>query len=91
LSANRIRTCIGCRIKKNKHLMRRMVLDDRGVFLFDEKQRLPGRGGYVCFDDQCIALALKRRDLSKVFKNPVKGVNLGSLCARVEVMTACQK
>ncbi|HED00680.1 MAG TPA: YlxR family protein [Proteobacteria bacterium] len=91
MSANRIRTCIGCRIKKNKHLMRRMVLDDRGVFLFDEKQRLPGRGGYVCFNDQCIALALKRRDLSRVFKNPVKGVNLGSLGAQVEVMTACQK
>ncbi|MEW6326545.1 MAG: YlxR family protein [Thermodesulfobacteriota bacterium] len=91
MSANRIRTCIGCRTKKDKYLMRRMVLDDRGVLLFDEKQCLPGRGGYVCFNDQCIALALKRRDLSKIFKNPVKGVNLGNLYARVEVMTACQK
>ncbi len=91
MSANCIRTCVGCRIRKNKHLLRRMVLDDRGVLLFDEKQRLPGRGGYVCFNHQCAALALKRRDLSKIFKNPVTGVNLGKLCAQVEVMAACQK
>ncbi len=32
-----------------------MVLDERGCVLFDEKQRLPGRGAYVCPTDACVA------------------------------------
>ena len=35
--------------------MLRLVADEKGRILFDEKQRLPGRGAYVCPAQPCVA------------------------------------
>lgn len=91
MSVNCMRTCIGCRTQKSKPFLRRLVIDDEGLLVFDEKQRLPGRGGYVCFNDRCMTLALKRRDISSIFKKSVKGINSRNICAPEEVMAACRK
>ncbi len=91
MPANRIRTCIGCRTKKSKYFMRRLGVDDNGSLVFDEKHSLAGRGGYVCFDEHCMLLALRRKDLCRIFKKSVKHVKLKNLCAQGEVRNACQK
>lgn len=71
--------------------MRRLAVDTNGLLVLDSKQCLPGRGGYVCFNDRCVAQALKRKDLSRIFKKPVRGFNLGNLGAQGEVTKACQR
>ncbi len=38
----------------------RLVTDEKGKVIFDEKQRLPGRGAYVCPEDACVAKLLTK-------------------------------
>ncbi len=49
------RSCIICKKKTAKHELLRLVADEKGRILFDEKQRLPGRGAYVCPAQPCVA------------------------------------
>lgn len=90
MSAKPIRMCIGCRTKRSKQDLQRLVIDNQGLLVRDEKQRLSGRGAYVCFDQSCMTLALKRKDLSRIFKKPVKRLNSGKLCPQGEEVIACQ-
>jgi len=54
------RSCIICKKKTAKRSLLRLVLDEKGRVLFDEKQRLPGRGAYVCPEDTCVAKLLTK-------------------------------
>lgn len=83
-----MRTCIGCRNRKDKNLLLRLAIDSAGLPVFDRKQCLPGRGAYVCPDDSCIAAAFKGRRLAIAFKRLVKG---DPESARAEVLTECLK
>ncbi len=47
-----VRTCIVCRRKKNKRELVRLALTD-DVVVVDLKQKMPGRGAYVC-SSQCM-------------------------------------
>lgn len=38
---------------------------------YDEKQKMFGRGAYICKNAECINAATKRRAISKHFKMPV--------------------
>ncbi len=51
------RTCIVCRKKRKKQELVRMVLRDSFVII-DERNRLSGRGAYVCKQGPCLGLAL---------------------------------
>ncbi|MFH1148028.1 MAG: YlxR family protein [Pseudomonadota bacterium] len=83
-----MRTCIGCRNKKNKSLLLRLAIDSAGLPVLDRRQCLPGRGAYVCSDDSCVAAAFKGRRLAVAFKRPLKG---DPESARAEVLTECLK
>ena len=57
------RSCVGCRAKRPKGELLRVVpwAASAGVELkIDEKQRLPGRGAYVCRDASCCASSAPR-------------------------------
>jgi predicted RNA-binding protein YlxR (DUF448 family) len=43
-----------------KQALWRLALDERGRVIFDAKQRLPGRGAYVCPQDACVAKLLTK-------------------------------
>lgn len=45
-----VRTCVACRKKASKSDMIRVVLDDDEAKI-DQKQKLSGRGAYVCSED----------------------------------------
>ena len=45
-----VRTCLGCRVKKPKAEMQRVVVED-GAVTIDSKQNKPSRGAYVCSED----------------------------------------
>jgi hypothetical protein len=64
------RTCVGCGVKRNKAQLVRLVLDEEGRVIHDGQAARPGRGAYVCPDEACWALALKRKKLGRAFRRP---------------------
>lgn len=54
-----MRTCVGCRRTRPKSELLRLVATQDTV-LVDERQRLPGRGAYVCRDPRCVDAAARR-------------------------------
>lgn len=65
------RTCLGCRTKKGRSLLRRVVLIQDGESLrvvWDVKGALSGRGGWLCPDENCLAAAVRRRAFNRAFK-----------------------
>lgn len=53
------RTCVGCRRTRPKAQLLRMAATPDTIRL-DRRQRLPGRGAYVCPDPRCVAAAARR-------------------------------
>ncbi len=54
------RTCIICGRKTAKCTLWRLTLDEKGQIILDSKQRLPGRGAYICPSDQCVSKLLTK-------------------------------
>ena len=57
------RTCVACGVKKDKHELIRFVLDEKPQM--DEKQCRLGRGAYVCGNEKCMEIGLKKNKLTR--------------------------
>lgn len=64
-----MRTCLGCRSKRPKDQLVRLVIGAHGELELDEAQRLPGRGAYVCPLADCLEKAAKGRRLAKALRS----------------------
>jgi hypothetical protein len=53
--------CVGCRKRREKRELIRLVRNAVGAFVPDEKKNLPGRGVYLCPSPDCIARAQKKQ------------------------------
>lgn len=53
------RTCVGCRRRRPKHALLRLVRAATGAVTVDARAAQPGRGAYVCVDAACVERALK--------------------------------
>ena len=66
------RTCLGCRAKKDRAALRRLVLiraeDGSGQVVWDPQAAAPGRGAWLCPEARCLEAALKKRALGRAFK-----------------------
>lgn len=62
--------CAACRTRHAKSELLRMVLS-RDDIVCDTRQRLPGRGVYVCKNAECAQLLKKKKSLSRSFKRNV--------------------
>ena len=66
-----LRRCLGCRRRRRKdELIRLVYAGGRGVVI-DEGQMMPGRGAYLCHDDGCLRIGLDARALSRAFRRRV--------------------
>jgi uncharacterized protein len=65
------RTCIGCRTIQNSKQLLRLACTAHGQVVMDLTGRLPGRGGYVCYNGRCLQKALQPAKLSLIFKQSV--------------------
>ena len=65
------RQCVGCREKKKKKALIRVVRSPEGTISLDFKGKLPGRGAYVCPDPACLAKARKSRALERAFETAI--------------------
>ena len=62
------RTCIGCRAKKEKQELIRIVKTNENEILVDFKQTLSGRGAYICDNIGCFEKIIKKNMLKQSLK-----------------------
>ncbi|MDD6201303.1 MAG: YlxR family protein [Firmicutes bacterium] len=65
------RQCMGCRERKNKRDMIRVVRTTDGGVCLDFSGKLNGRGAYVCPDPECLKKAQKSRALERCLEVPI--------------------
>ena len=64
------RQCMGCRERKAKRDMIRVVRTTEGSVMLDFSGKLNGRGAYVCPDPECLKKAQKSKALERCLETP---------------------
>ena len=62
------RQCMGCRERKAKRELIRVVRSPEGVVSLDFSGKAPGRGAYVCPDPECLKKAMKTNALGRALE-----------------------
>ena len=65
------RQCMGCRERKNKRDMIRVVRQTNGEVSLDFSGKLNGRGAYICPDPECLRKAQKAKSLERSLETPI--------------------
>ena len=65
------RQCMGCRERKEKRQMLRVVRCTDGEVRLDFSGKLNGRGAYVCPQVECLCKARKSRALERCLETPI--------------------
>ena len=65
------RQCVGCRERKEKRELIRVVRSPEGGISLDFKGKKPGRGAYLCPNSDCLTKAKKKKALERCFEQPV--------------------
>ena len=65
------RQCMGCRERKAKKELIRVVRGVDGTVSLDFSGKKPGRGAYVCHDVACLKKARKSRALERAFETAI--------------------
>ena len=65
------RQCVGCRIKRDKKDLLRIVKTPEGEIVLDATGKKSGRGAYVCPDPECLKKARKSRALERAFDTAI--------------------
>ena len=77
------RQCMGCRERKNKADMLRIVRSPQGVVSLDPKGKAPGRGTYICPDPACLKKAQKSRALERALEAKIEDGVFEQLAAQI--------
>ncbi len=65
------RQCMGCRERKNKRDMIRVVRQTDGNVSLDFSGKLNGRGAYICPDPECLKKARKSKALDRSLEGTI--------------------
>ena len=65
------RQCMGCRERKAKKELIRVVRGTDGNVTLDFSGKLNGRGAYLCPDPQCLKKAQKAKSLERSLEVPI--------------------
>lgn len=65
------RTCTGCREKKDKKELIRIVINKQGEINVDRTGKMPGRGAYICDNVDCLEKAIKTKSLERSFETKI--------------------
>ena len=63
-----LRQCLGCREMKPKKELVRVVRAPDGAVSLDFKGKSPGRGAYVCPNEECLKKAVKSKALERALE-----------------------
>ncbi len=79
-----MRQCVGCRTRRPKRELVRVVRSPEGEISIDSRGKKPGRGAYVCRDPECLKKAIRSRALSRALDAPVPEEIFDLLRAQME-------
>lgn len=65
------RQCMGCRERKEKRALIRVVRSPEGVVSLDFSGRAAGRGAYLCPDPKCLQKAMRAKSLDRSLETPI--------------------
>ena len=65
------RQCMGCRERREKRALIRVVRGTDGVVSVDFSGKKNGRGAYLCPDPECLKKAQKARSLERSLEVPI--------------------
>lgn len=79
-----MRQCLGCREMKPKPELLRVVRSPEGEISLDPRGKKPGRGAYVCPNEDCLRRAVRSRALSRALETQIPDEVMESLAAALE-------
>lgn len=62
------RQCMGCRERKAKRELIRVVRSTDGTVSLDFSGKAPGRGAYICPNTECLKKALRSKSLDRALE-----------------------
>ena len=65
------RQCMGCRERKEKRELIRVVRSPEGAVSLDFRGKAPGRGAYICPDAACLKKAIRSKALERSLEVPI--------------------
>lgn len=65
------RSCLGCRVTRDKKELLRFVLAPDRTLVPDITAKLPGRGAYTCFNHTCLRNAAQKKQFARAFSGDV--------------------
>lgn len=65
------RQCMGCRERKAKRELIRVVRGTDGNITVDFSGKVNGRGAYICPDPECLRKAQKAKSLERSLETPI--------------------
>lgn len=68
---NEQRKCVGCGEFKTRENLIRIMKTDKDGFVVNPNSKTFGRSAYLCYNQSCIELALKKSKLNKALKTNV--------------------
>ena len=78
------RQCMGCRERKEKREMIRVVRTTEGDVRLDFSGKLNGRGAYICPNPECLQKARKSKSLDSSLEVPIPEEVYARLAAEME-------
>ena len=79
-----LRSCVGCREKKPKRELVRIVRTPEGEGLLDLTGKKSGRGVYICPREACFKQALKAKQLEKNLERSISEEVIAEITALLE-------
>ncbi len=79
-----MRQCMGCRERKPKREMLRVVRSPEGTVSLDFRGKAPGRGAYVCPNPECLKKAVRSKALERNLEVPIPPEVLERLSREME-------
>ncbi len=66
-----LRKCIGCQEMKSKKELLRVVRTPENDVVIDVTGKKSGRGAYLCFDDNCVNIAKKKKSIERALETSI--------------------
>lgn len=79
-----MRQCMGCRERKPKKELVRVVRSPEGAVSVDLRGKAPGRGAYICPNSDCLKKAIRSKALERNLEVEIPEELLQRLTAELE-------
>lgn len=66
------RSCVVCRVQKNKNELLRIVKNKENIIKIDNTGKESGRGAYICYSEECLEKAIKSKKIEKALETKIE-------------------